>query len=1049
MLATPLPFADFLLALRARGLAVGLREHEHLGRLLCRWQGRDVHDLAVAVAALLGRSPEESAEFEALFISHYTAVTHRPEAERPGSLNQPGRGVVPRWQRWVRRGLSVAGVLWTVGFLLAVVFGVWPMWRRVNPSHTDPQTVKFPEGVLCTSDTCPPGQSCDPATRTCRHPESPPAAFHAPPLLLLHHRLPVVLWTLPGPLMLLALFGIVRLRQRGRAWALAAGREVLQQWPGPARYELVLRDLAPPLPRDNLDDMATVLGRRGGGLGVGHELDAEWTVAETVRLGGMPNLRFRARPPVAPLLVLHDISPGMRPFARKVEALLLGLSRRGVALERWYFEEDASFVSRTPDGAPLALAELARRAGDSPLLVLSAGQGALASGPGIAPPGWVAGLARWRMRTWLHPVADPALWARALWRLPVRVWPMTLDGMLGAAYELSVGEERRLHVAAWRLQRRRPLRGADVGRMKRLVALLPEPTLELVELLRQRFYPEIPEEVSLALLSASTSAGGLHLPRAEAEALLATHPLEGEVSQSEVRRYLLKVLADSEPAAGSLAHLRWRLDRAVQTLQAAGSEVPQQTVAEIAELAGGPLFEEAHDALARLGVPGAKVPRGEAVAPVERRLALALSGAAPRPGGGMGGMGWGLPALRDMALALLLGVLVFAGLDWAGVGVAVVPNEEGRYHLVWKPWTSIGQEGGTLQLTSIWIPPGGGPLFPGPRDLYQDGQPFGHLLKTISDETWRQGATHIGLPAEGLGHWYQIRVRLPRGNLALSNPVWVPGKRPVGRLVVYFSARLGGSLGAVPFWLQWQGVGDRTTGVGDKEQELPAGTWALSADVPGYDAVSRKIAVIAGQRREEKIELTDRIFPAAVDLGMVQRDMTTRTRFDLDRTPVTNVAFAEWLNQVPGRSPIDVFQAVRVQGRLIVELNTHDGGLAWDAAQQRFTVRVGAAERPVFAVTWHGATAYCHAQGKRLPTEAELQTAPPHASWAAQGEEWTADRSSAATGSEDPARHVVLVRTADGRVASRRGVKEDRAFDLLGFRCVRDLSSPDHPGRSP
>ena len=51
-------------------------------------------------------------------------------------------------------------------------------------------------------------------------------------------------------------------------------------------------------------------------------------------------------------------------------------------------------------------------------------------------------LRRFALRTWLHPVGDSRRWRPALRRLPLRVWPMSRAGMLGAAYELAVDEDR-------------------------------------------------------------------------------------------------------------------------------------------------------------------------------------------------------------------------------------------------------------------------------------------------------------------------------------------------------------------------------------------------------------------------------------------------------------------------------------------------------------------------------------------------------------------------------------------------------------------------------
>ena len=99
--------------------------------------------------------------------------------------------------------------------------------------------------------------------------------------------------------------------------------------------------------------------------------------------------------------------------------------------------------------------------------------------------------------------------------------------------------------------------------------------------------------------------------------------------------------------------------------------------------------------------------------------------------------------------------------------------------------------------------------------------------------------------------------------------------------------------------------------------------------------------------------------------------------FWLDRTEVTNAAFAEWLN---GQTQVRLLPDKRVvleDGRtLLVDLGPPTGSIRHEAG--RYQVRPGDEEKPVVLVTWLGAERYCASQGKRLPTEMEWERAARH-----------------------------------------------------------------------
>ena len=757
-----LPFSDFLELLRAKGLGVGLHEHLALGKLLDQWESVRRDEFREAIAALVARHDGEVAAIRSLFDDFYpeqTAGAGPVDTKVDTSRRRGYRGI---------RYLRDKRIWWAAVTCLGLVFATALTYRYF--SHLN---VPLPPAapLLAAAGPLPPTLTADdpepvPAIAESliqTAPEPPPLGLEPPPTRL-NRPLIFALTAAALVVSLVALWG-ARIRAAARQWTADAWQAALASLPGPYHAPLVLRDLVTRLPRRDVEDAATLLARAFSGVGRGTELDVQRSLRETLRTGMQPQLVFRPRRVQQTVLVLQDVSQMMQTHAARVESLIVDLQRQGIAIERWFFDADIRFVTQRHNGPPVALEVLAKRREDWPLMILSSGLGVTATLT-LKDRAWMSAFRTWTRRVWLSPIRDPKLWPAAVRKLPIAVLPMTRAGLLQAATILAQGE----YASAGMLDRARetaaPVTIAEVEKLKQLASVVPYPTVAELELLRQRFAPDVPERAVLHVANDIAAYEGAPIRMSDGDIRDHLHQLRksAPMLEVEIRRYLLKVLADSEPIPGSAAHLRWEISGALHRVQIAELTSSDATaaVAALTKLAKGPLWRELREAVERLAVSPHQP---------EIRKAVGLRGRMDEPPGFQDRTGrlqlpslqWRMPRWQDAALACAV-ALVVAGIgSFSGAFRLQASHALDAYVIEYRP--SAASDAGELRI-SVREPDS-----PAPRTvrLYRD-----LTLQGAAIDLGAQNGASVPLPAGSAPHVYQVRSDLADGALALSNTVWAP-----------------------------------------------------------------------------------------------------------------------------------------------------------------------------------------------------------------------------------------------------------------------------------
>ncbi len=750
---TTLPFGEFLEALRDKGFAIGLHEYIALGKLLERWDRTDRGEIRDGLAALIARNEDEVREIGDAFDKFYPLA---PVVEsRAGS--GAGTGQKFTLVRLVRRSAPWAALLVVVA---AVAFGLLRDQRE--RSQLDPARSPQPSVSPVPPSPSSPGNTPAPASVAASYvvyakpPEPDP-----PPAVPIRTDWSGVSWLAAAVVILttVALWG-ARMRAAARQWTADAWRSELADLPGPFHGTLVMKDLVTRLPRADVEDAATVLSRSFSSDWRGNELDVPRSLRETLRFGMQPHLIFKPRRVQEAILVLRDISQSMEVHARKVESLNTDLRRQGVVMEHWFFDGDVALQARRPFGMPVPLAQLFRSRVDGPTLILSAGAGVPAS---LERPekDWLFALRNRARLAWVNPITDPRLWPSAMQRLPVLVLPMTRTGLLHAANALAHGDYPGSRALS-RITTSRPVTTEHVNQLRRLASIVPYPTPEFLELLRQRFAPAVPESAVLYAVDAKSASANLPFKMTDDEIRESLRQVRSETPllERQVREYLIKVLDDSEPQPGSAAHLRWQASRAIHQVQLGELKGADAAAAAdtLRQIYNGPLWEEVKEIIGRQP--------STSPAMNQLRAAVRLSGRKAEPPAFVARpdsppaerFRWVAPGWRAALVATAVAAVVAVVAAWTSPYRLQASHRPGAYTLEYIPTSgklaihANGASDGMQQTVQ----------------LYRDGAVWGNPV-ALSGNNVQSIAIE-----EDQAHVYQARLAMPTGAVALSNSIFAP-----------------------------------------------------------------------------------------------------------------------------------------------------------------------------------------------------------------------------------------------------------------------------------
>lgn len=850
---SPLPFQDFLDALRRHKIPLGVMDYCEVGELLARWQGTERSRLRDGLAALLGTSREEVRTIRTVFDEHFP-----PYVEAPAQPRIPPPPPILTRGRYRRFALAILALLLCLASLNrqrigTLLFGpppsppvekpTLPPVRAVSGQPAGGEAERLPTFVAPKSDLGPvlgpAGQSALPSRRE--------------PVLLVSFGL-----------LLLAILSLLGRRRYIQRQARAQTAQALRQLPPPFHYTPRLGHLSPLLTRDEIDDFATLLARHCTEYQRGRTIDEKRTVEHYAARGSLERPILKQELLRQPIVLCIDTSLLSRLFRRPIDEVVNGLTRRGIPLNTYYFDREPSRLSLVRHGRREPLSQVLRQHADLPWLFIGVG-GRFETDTGELPD-WLQLLSRRSRVAWLHPVPDPELWPELFrgGRLAMPVFGLTATGMHAAALMLARDRGLRPQVHQAAQEATDQVSAADLQQLMQLVALVPQPDLELLEWLRQSFCPEVPYHacVHLFALSEDPTSHKLQLPeRLLRQALQELRQTKPE-REKAVRVELLRLYRDSEPQPGTAAHLRWQLDCSLQAISLIGIGVAVAPGADgrkpldvLTELRSTPLWETVDEEVAQLFSADApwSLPT---VLPASERRALSrflqpsqgMDYLLAQPG--QSGVRLGIP--RRVRHVVLAGCVALAATFLAYLThlfEPARPEHTQAYQLAWEADFQSAEPGqGHLLLSAKAVDP-----VPTEVDVIDFTESRDGVQVALA--SLREGGNRIRWDAAAQARHLYARARKADGDWAYSAGIVVPALAELtGSLrVTLVDDRTGAGLGTLPIALQ-QGTGRLATFAG-AVSPLAAGFVDLTVDAKGYRKQERRLAIAPGQKRELTLRL--------------------------------------------------------------------------------------------------------------------------------------------------------------------------------------------------
>lgn len=378
--------------------------------------------------------------------------------------------------------------------------------------------------------------------------------------------------------------------------------------PGPWRYQRVIppEQLGAAFTEAQIEDTAATLTWQAG-FETTDVLDIDRTIARTVDTAGFVRPVYKPPPPAPEYAVLIDGSPSASGWRPMYEELFDRLQAQGVRLRRYAYRDAPDMCTAADGRRDETLAELSEHY-DAIIVV---GDGRMALDPfSRAPARWVDALQHFPHRMWLNPLPR-SRWSESAHAI-AHATPMVhgAGSMLGALRPGVSLEPDAVHPypavidmapdSDLALGALHAYLGDTGFRTLQLCAVVGDPSPVTARWLAHRMGFALTESEQLRLFSLAMLARG-RWPTNDADGLvnrLVASVREQAPEQAQrARELVLELVHANEPTSGSMAHMRWQLDRAVVRAARGDDES-----AAINRLLLSPIHADAAWELGRLGL---------------------------------------------------------------------------------------------------------------------------------------------------------------------------------------------------------------------------------------------------------------------------------------------------------------------------------------------------------------------------------------------------------------------------------------------------------------